>query len=548
MKTQKIVWMIGAACLLGSCADTDMTQFSMKEPESLATYDYLKGYDVLKNYDAHLGVILDAQAFLDKGMAYRMAAANFAELEPTSLMNHACVVKASGDLDTTKIAELRDLAKKHQINLISEPLVSDLHQNVTYLNSKIAATVIHPDGEDGGYCLKMTNTQVLSKLAEAQVAYTFAKTPRVEPGITYKLKMWVHGTAEGNIQVATYANGKGSVFKPNIKVTKDWTYVEVTNTIVSGMSGMSSILFNLGNYVGTLYVDDIELVEFDTDRNKEVGKNLNTVNTNLDDAETTASSLAIQTNESETLEDVGVSALGEGYDPNATYVEKTAQEKNSILTAEMQHYVENVVATCKDVVSDWIVVSNPLDEVTDDASHFYWQSYLGATDYAVKSFAEAAKHTQGKLYIAQDDALTSISQCEQLVAYVQSLESQGAGVDGYALNVAVSTDDDQTMATISQTLQKLAATGKMIRLMDVQVVIGDDVSTADVTEEQLQAQANVLGQLVKAYRDAVPEAQRGGITFHTLIDDESGSPLGLWDASYNRKHAYGALVKQLTEN
>lgn len=548
MKTQKILWMIGAACLMGACADTDMTQLSVKEPESLAAYDYLNGYDVLKSYDAHIGVTLDTQTFLEKGMAYRMAVANFSELAPTSLMNHASVVKANGDLDTTLVAEMRDLAEKHQVKLISEPLVCDQHQNVTYLNAKIAATVIHPEGEEGGYCLKMTNTQALSKSADAQVAYTFAKTPRVEPGITYKLKMWVHGTAEGHIQVASYANGKGTPFGPTIPVTKDWTHVEVTNTIVSGMSGMTSILFNLGEYVGTLYVDDIELVEFDTDRNKEVGKNLNTVNTNLDDAETTANSLAIQNNGHETLEDVGVSELGEGYDPNATYIEKTSEEKNNILTVEMQRYLDGVLKVGKDVVSDWIVVGNPLNEISDDASHFYWQNYLGATDYAVKSFAEAAKHTQGKLYVAQDDALKDMAICDQLVAYVQAIENQGARVDGYALHAAISTGQEQDVEAMQQTLQKLAATGKLIRLTDVQVVIGDDVLTADVTEEQLQQQATVLGRVVKAYLDAVPENQRGGITFHTLMDDENGLPLGLWDASCHRKHAYGSLVKQLTEN
>lgn len=88
----------------------------------------------------------------------------------------------------------------------------------------------------------------------------------------------------------------------------------------------------------------------------------------------------------------------------------------------------------------------------------------------------------------------------------------------------------------------------MIRLTDVQVIVGDGVLTAVVTEEQLQSQATVLGNVVKAYLDAVPKAQRSGITFHALMDDENGLPLGLWDASYNRKHAYGSLVKQLAEN
>ena len=58
---------------LTSCADSDMEQLSMQEPESLQAYDYLKAYDVLKAYSGHVGVAMDAQTFLEKGMEYRIA-------------------------------------------------------------------------------------------------------------------------------------------------------------------------------------------------------------------------------------------------------------------------------------------------------------------------------------------------------------------------------------------------------------------------------------------------------------------------------------------
>ena len=508
----------------------------MQEPELLSAYDYLKSYDVLKNYSDHIGVIMDAQAFLERGMEYRIAVSNFTELVPLATFSHARVVKANGTIDTTAIAEVQQLAARHNMHLIGTPLVWHRQQNTTYLNAQLAPNVIRPEGDDGGYCLKMTNTSASSSMNDAQVAYTFAKTPQVEPGIAYKLKLWVRGTAEGKVQVQTYSNGKGSRFSPDITVTKEWTKVETINTMASGIKGLTSILFSLGQYVGTLYVDNIEIVEWNTGRQKEVGKNLNTVNTNLDDAEQTAASTTVHIDANGSLEDVGCSELGEGYDEQATYVEKTDVEKQDILTREMQRYIASVMTAGRTTTSDWIVVKEPLADVTDDASLFFWQQYLGSADYAVTAFKEAAQHTSGRLYIDESD----LTKCGQLAAYVSTLEGKGAKVDGIAIRIEgdIETTD---VETIAQVFKSLAATGKYIRISDLQVGIG--VATDEVTELQLQQQAKLLGSILQAYYTCVPEAQRGGIMLHQTIDNSQ--PLGLWNSNYQRKHAYGSVAAGL---
>lgn len=174
----------------------------------------------------------------------------------------------------------------------------------------------------------------------------------------------------------------------------------------------------MGQYVGTLYVDDIELVEWNENRQREVGRNLNTVNTNLDDAEQTANSIAVRTDANSSLEDVGCSDLGEGYDSLATYVEKTYDEKRTIAIAEMQKYVGGVI--------------------------------------------DAAKDDSGKLYIEESGLDTDLTKCAQFVNYISAVESQGGKVDGVAVSIDANTTTT-SVDNIAQMFQSLAATGNTHR-------------------------------------------------------------------------------------
>lgn len=525
--------------VLSSCADTDMVQLNMEAPQTVADYEYLKDYGALKDYNAHASLRISAEEMEEGGMAYRIAVNNFASISPVNVFSHQKMVKASGSIDSTGIVTLRKLTDVQGITLMGGPLVWHKQQNASYLNTRLQPNVVRPEGDEGGYCLKMTNTAIGSSYTDAQVAYSFAKTPQVEPGIKYKLVMRVKGTAEGTVQCATYANGKGSRFTPAFEVTKDWTQVSMTNNISTGIKGLTSILFNLGQYVGTLYVDDIELYEVDS-KGYEVSDNLNATNGNLDDAEQTAKNIAVQTDTNKSLEDVGVSELGEGYDPLATYIDKTDEEKRTLLAAEMSRYIGSAVEAGEGAMDSWIVVNEPFAADEGNAADFRWQDYLGATDYAVASFKEAAKHTSAPLYLGESDWANAA----KLASLASAVEAGGARVDGFALAIT-----DSVNATLSegvaQAFRTLAATGKLVKISDLTVGMADSVSTDNATEEQLKAQAQRIADILKAYTDNVPQAQRGGVTWHQAVD--TVKPLGLWGSDYSRKHAFAAFADGIKE-
>ena len=539
MKTNKISSLPAAALftihcsLFTACADTDMVQMQIEEPVSLADHDYLKSYDALKTY-GDIGVAMDAADWLADGMASRIAAANFTQLVPGTAFCHQQVVKTNGAIDTTVIAQLGARASARDMSLMSSPLVWHRHQNTAWLESLVSPNVIRPEGDEGGYCLQMTNTALAAAATDAQVAYTFARTPQVEPGIKYRLTMMVRGTAEGVVGCATYSNARGSRFSPDISVTRQWQQVSLTCTMASGIKGLTSILFNLGQYAGTLYVDDIALYEIDN-KGREVTDNLNTQNADLDDMEATALSTAIQTDVNHTLEDVGVSALGDGYDPLATYVEKTPEEKRTILTEAMSRYLEGVMTVRSTNVSDWLVLNEPLDEDRAEGA-FYWQDYLGNPDYAVAAFREAARHTTARLYIGESGLAGNTAKQQRLVSLIQQLESQGVQVDGIAVTITATAGTQTDYAVMFQTL---ARTGKFVKIADLQVAV--EPTDGIVTESQFIGQAEVYRDILTAYCDQVPAAQRGGIVQHQVLDTDQ--PLGLWSQDYSRKHAYGAVAE-----
>lgn len=87
----------------------------------------------------------------------------------------------------------------------------------------------------------------------------------------------------------------------------------------------------------------------------------------------------------------------------------------------------------------------------------------------------------------------------------------------------------------------LAATGKLIRVTELDVALG----TATPSAEQLATQSDVYQMIFESYKENIPETQQSGITIWTLSDNpdehqywlKDQSP-NLFDANYARKHAY----------
>ncbi|MCD8261632.1 MAG: endo-1,4-beta-xylanase [Bacteroides sp.] len=181
------------------------------------------------------------------------------------------------------------------------------------------------------------------------------------------------------------------------------------------------------------------------------------------------------------------------------------------------------------------------------SDEFYWQDYL-SKDYAVTAFNLARRYgNPGDILFINDYNLEyNLNKCEGLIQYVQYIESQGAQVDGIGTQMHISIDTSKD--NIAQMFQKLAATGKLIKVSELDVQVG----TASPTTEQLAEQAEMYQYVADMYHQYIPESQRYGITVWGISDNAKEHKYwlpddapNLWDKNYERKHAYKGFADGL---
>ena len=237
-------------------------------------------------------------------------------------------------------------------------------------------------------------------------------------------------------------------------------------------------------------------------------------------------------------------------------IEKTPEEKAQIIGDAMVSWITQMVGHFKGVVHAWDAVNEPLDEsgnnvktgvgATLSADNFYWQDYLGK-DYAVTAFKTAhAADPDAKLFINDYNLESNPQKLQGMIDYVAYIESQGATVDGIGTQMHITIKADTTM--IDDMFKKLGATGKLIKVSELDIAIG----TASPTADQLATQANLYRFIVSSFLKNIPEAKRYGITVWGVSDnpDEhtnwipNDAPC-LFDADFGRKHAYKGFADGL---
>jgi GH35 family endo-1,4-beta-xylanase len=245
-------------------------------------------------------------------------------------------------------------------------------------------------------------------------------------------------------------------------------------------------------------------------------------------------------------------------------IEKSMAEKAAILEEALHSYISDVAAHFAGKIDAWDVVNEPMndngnlrtgEENLNATDVFYWQYYLGR-DYAVKAFQWARQaDPDAKLFI-NDYGLESASgsKLNGLLQYVEYVESQGAAIDGIGTQLHLNINWSDTTA-IASMFQKLAATGKLIKVSELDVAIANSSSPESPiapTAEQYAQQAEMYRFVAAAYNKYIPESQRYGITVWGVSDKENEHQYWLkndapclWDADYARKHAYKSFADGL---
>lgn len=323
-------------------------------------------------------------------------------------------------------------------------------------------------------------------------------TSKLTAATAYTISYYIRSDAAGSVRCSTTGN---ALYQGDQTTSTTWKYVEWK---ITGTGAEDGLNFDLGAVAGTYYIDSVLVTP--------------TV------------------------------AAGGGA-TSSTIIDKTDAEKTTIIGNAMKDWISKMVGHYKTNVFSWDVVNEPMkedgtlrngtegDTATD---YFSWVKYLGK-DYAVTAFKLARQYgnTTDKLFINDYNLESRLDKCTGLINYVKYIETQGATVDGIGTQMHISLDTNKDK--IAQMFQLLAASGKLIKVSELDVRLG----TNSPTVEQQASQSEMYQYVIDMYKKYVPVAQQYGITIWGISDNKNEhenwlpneSP-NLWDANYVRKHAY----------
>nr|WP_199001007.1 endo-1,4-beta-xylanase [Flavobacterium sp. ASV13] len=354
-----------------------------------------------------------------------------------------------------------------------------------------------PNVYEGNGAMKVVNaTSDAANQWKTQIQTAFTST--LTSGKDYTISYMIKSEATGSVRCST--TGTTARYQGDQATSATWKLIEWKFTANGTETGLN---FDLGGTAGTYYIDNVVVTD---------------------------------------------GATSGGATPPVT-IEKTDAQKAKLIGDAMEDWISKMMTHYKTSVFSWDVVNEPMkedgtlrngtegDTATD---YFSWIKYLGK-DYAVTAFKLARKYgnASDKLFINDYNLESRLDKCDGLINYVAYIESQGAKVDGIGtqMHIGLTTDKDK----IVQMFQKLAASGKLIKISELDIRLG----TATPTVAQQASQAEMYQYVIDMYKKYIPAAQQYGITIWGVSDSvkehefwlPNESP-NLWDANYVRKHAY----------
>lgn len=604
MKRNRIILSLIACTLtLTGCDDQIMewqkadgninsSEIPLELNEKIALYSSIKTYAGQFTPNMTIGLGLGADLYINDEAYRKVADDNFQMFTTGNAMKHDAIVKSDGTLDFTTMDNFINIVPA-DIKMYGHNFIWHTQQKQDYLRKLIAPTMhIESDGNianvlsgdnsnfnggtlggwgswgsnkesqnvennsgpDGSACMVLKNKDD-GQAYSAQCAYEF--TDYLETNKTYIIKFKAKSSSnsgELQFQYQNSSSGNQGGYQ-TFDVETEWNTFEYEFTVNETHTDVTRIILNFGKVNATYYVDDIEFGLKITENSKQ----RNAIRSSI------------------------------------TYTFKTPEEKKAALETAMEAWIKGMLEHIKNDnrFVAWDVINEPIADGSDEwrginnvfggtdgdgnpdtepvedpenglllnwaDNHFYWGYYLGK-GYATKAFELARQYAPAnmKLYVNDYNLETSPNKLAALIDFVKYIDENNATgqpiVDGIGTQMHV-TASSITREQIDAMFQTMAATGKLVRVTELDVALG----TASPSAEQLELQANVYQMIFESYKANVPEAQQSGITIWTLSDnaaeheywlpDESPN---LFDGNYNRKHAYkgvcdGIAGKDLSE-
>ena len=368
-------------------------------------------------------------------------------------------------------------------------------------------------GYESDYSFEIVNPTASANAWDVQVAWDFA-APLVQGG-TYRLNMMIKGSVEGSITAGLQRKSDyaGAGDFPAIPISTEWTEYNAEITVNGGGADCADrFLFSIGNYVGTINIDNITLCYL----NPEGGGGGQTI-------------------------------------------EMTPEEKKDTLTWAMDNWIKGMMEACGGYVTTWEAANETVSGADADGdgwydlqsatngdpeTNFYWQDYLGNEDYvpivtkaAEKYFAEYGGNPADLKLFINDYNLESWwdgnQKLKSLIHWIEVWEANGAKIDGIGTQMHVSyilneADQKAQEDAIVNMFQLMAATGKLIKISEldmgiVEKAFGEGIKTENVTFDQQLKMAEFYQFIIEKYFEIIPAAQRYGITQWCITDSPAES-------------------------
>ena len=575
MNKQILVSALGAM-LLASCADHFDQNFETVRPGKEAQYGYLEQYDALKEYikdrpNFHLGIGTAVDEYNKKELVYALTNSNFNETVAGNAMKMSSCVADDGSMDFDKVKEYVKNATDAGLSVYGHTLAWHAQQPNKYLNGLIKDKELPPAEDNPG--LIITSGDPKANTWDYEIYYDLDEP--LKAGKTYEISLNVRGTNPGTIDfwpgkkdgsATQYGAGSFTVAESAI----DNSFSFTPNADIDRMR------FCFGKVGGTLYFDNFVLKEKGSDHNI-------AVNSTFDEDDishwTKVSWVDISY-------EIGNVAGG--------FIPLTPDEKKEKLTPVLQNWIYGMMEATEGKVKAWDVVNEAISgedkdgdgyydlqsatrgtvSADDAKNNFYWQDYLGDTEYvrtavaaARKGFKDAGGNPEElKLFINDYnletvDAQNNNKKLESLIHWIDEWQKDGVTkIDGIGSQMHVTCSMDPAKQKKNEEaylnmLHKMVDSHMLVRISELDMGLADKdgnlVNTTDMTEEQHKAMRAYYEFIVKKYLEIVPKEQQWGICQWCATDSpansgwRAGLPVGLWDLDYYRKHTYGGFAAGL---
>ena len=391
-------------------------------------------------------------------------------------------------------------------------------------NPGLGIAITTEDTHKGNYAVKL--------IADPQynTAWRLQLKAPMSPAIVghlYKIEFWARCVGGGGkVRISTGAGGQlagensgdDRQYLPDFDVTDSWqkfTYETVYGEGVIAKSEDVQLVFDMGHIGGkTYYLDDVAFYDV---------------------------------------------TAGEG---STSSGEENAEEIRALVLNAMTGWISECVNHFKNDVHAWDVVNEPMadgnsglrtsaNSDSEGSDIFYWSDYLGR-DYALYAFQTAAAADPNALLFINDYNLElNPAKLDSLIAYVGELKAKGAKIDGIGTQMHIA--DPKNYTPIREMFQKLAETGLLIKISELDVKATANGTETAPTAVDFDFQAAMYEYIIKSYLEIIPKAQQYGITIWGVNDGSSWIkptngryyfPLP-WNDNLERKPAYNAIYKAL---